>query len=173
MATLPQTFAQTVAAHGNDVALRWKDGDAFREWTWNDYADRVGHCRRRAPRLGVGRGDRVVLMLRNRPEFHVADTATALLGATPVSIYNSSAPEQIEYLVGHSEASVAIVEDIGFLERFLKVRSELPNLRHVVIVDDPDGSRPDDIRAVGLACSARRPSTSTPSSGNRATRRPR
>ena len=84
-------------------------------------------------------------MLRNRPEFHVADTATVLLGATPVSIYNSSAPEQIEYLVGHSEASVAVVEDIGFLERFLKVRSELPNLRHVAIVDDPDGLAPSDV----------------------------
>ena len=43
METLPQTFARTVAAHGDDVALRWKDGDAYREWTWNDYADRVGH----------------------------------------------------------------------------------------------------------------------------------
>ena len=67
-------------------------------------------------------------MLRNRPEFHVADMATVLLGATPVSIYNSSAPEQVQYLVGHSEATVAIVEDIGFLERFLKVRSELPGV---------------------------------------------
>ena len=41
--------------------------------------------------LGVGRGDRVVLMMRNRPEFHVADVAVLLLGATPISIYNSSA----------------------------------------------------------------------------------
>ena len=145
METLPQTFARTVAAHGNDVALRWKDGDAYREWTWNDYADRVGHLAAALRALDVGRGDRVVLMLRNRPEFHVADTATALLGATPVSIYNSSAPEQIEYLVAHSEASVAVVEDIGFLERFLKVRSELPNLRQVAIVDDPDGVAPSDV----------------------------
>ena len=78
--------------------------------------------------LGVSRGDRVVLMMRNRPEFHVADVAVLLLGATPISIYNSSAPEQVQYLAGHCEASVAIVEDGDYLDRFLSVRGELPKL---------------------------------------------
>ena len=40
-------------------------------------------------------------MMRNRPEFHIADIAVLLLGATPISIYNSSAPDQVQYLVGH------------------------------------------------------------------------
>ena len=80
-----------------------------------------------------GAGDRVVLMMRNRPEFHVAGHGRACCcGATPISIYNSSAPEQVEYLVGHCEAEVAIVEDDGYLERFLKVRDELPALEHIV-----------------------------------------
>ena len=51
------------------------------------------------------------MLMRNRPEFHVADIAVLLLGATPISIYNSSSPEQIQYLAGHSRAEVAIVED--------------------------------------------------------------
>ncbi|MGH8978801.1 MAG: AMP-dependent synthetase/ligase, partial [Acidimicrobiia bacterium] len=144
MATLPQLFADTVAARPEATAVRWKSGDEFREWTWSDLADRVARCAAALRDLGVGHGDRVVLMLRNRPEFHVADTAVLLLGATPVSIYNSSAPEQVQYLVGHSEATVAIVEDIGFLERFLKVRTELPALQHLVIVDDPDELAPAD-----------------------------
>ena len=61
-------------------------------------------------------------MIRNRAEFHPLDLAMMFCGATPVSIYNSSAPEQIEYLVNDCGAKVAIVEDSGFLERFLKVR---------------------------------------------------
>ena len=79
-----------------------------------DRLRRAGHpARRQPPDLGVGRGDRVVLMMRNRPEFHVADLAVMLLGATPISIYNSSAADQVQYLVGHCEASVAILEDEG------------------------------------------------------------
>jgi len=46
----------------------------------------------------AARCDRVALMLRNRPEFHVADVACVLVGATPISIYNSSSPDQIAYL---------------------------------------------------------------------------
>jgi long-chain acyl-CoA synthetase len=146
MPTLPEFFARTVADHPDQVALRWKSAaDAFGEWTWRDYAERVGRLAAALRDLGVGHGTRVVLMMRNRPEFHIADTAVLLLGATPISIYNSSAPEQVQYLVGHCEASVAIVEDIGFLERFLKVRSELPALRHIAIVDDPELLAADDI----------------------------
>src|SRR5437868_5546776 len=84
-------------------------------------------------------------MLRNRPEFHVTDMAVLLAGATPISIYNSSSPDQIQYLTSHSDAVVAIVEDVDFLERFLKVRPELPALRTVVVLDDPDGLAPEDV----------------------------
>ena len=70
----------------------------------------------------------VLLMMRNRPDFHWLDAACQFLRATPVSIYNSSSPEEIAYLAGHAGAEVAIVEDAGFLEKFLKVRDELPEL---------------------------------------------
>ena len=68
-------------------------------------------------------------MMRNIPEFHVLDMAAVICGATPISIYNSSSPEQVAYLVGHCEAKVGVVEDVGFLERFLKVRDELADLK--------------------------------------------
>jgi long-chain acyl-CoA synthetase len=145
MPTISEFLLRTVDARAGQVALRWKRGDAHATWTWSDYAARVARLAAALRELGVQRGDRVVLMMRNRPEFHVADTAAVVLGATPISIYNSSAPEQVQYLAGHCEASVAIVEDIGYLERFLKVRSELPALAHVAIVDDPDHLAPSDI----------------------------
>jgi long-chain acyl-CoA synthetase len=145
--TVPSRFLRTVRARPEAVALRAKDGDGWRELTFAQYAD--GACRVAGGlrELGVGRGDRVVLMMRNRPEFYVADMGALLAGATPISIYNSSAPEQVEYLAGHCEAKAAILEDVGFLERFLKVRSELPALEHIVVMEDPDGVAPDDVRS--------------------------
>ena len=138
--TVPNRFVRTVAAHPEAVALRWKnDDDSWGEWTFRDYADRVATAAGGLRAMGVGRGDRVVLMLRNVPEFHVLDMAACVLGATPISIYNSSSPEQVEYLVNHSESVVAFVEDIGFLERFNKVRAQLPTLRQLGVVRDPDG----------------------------------
>jgi long-chain acyl-CoA synthetase len=71
-------------------------------------------------------------MMRNIPEFHFVDLGVAALGATAISIYNSSSPEQVSYLTGHCKAKVAVVEDDGFEERFLKVREELPALETIV-----------------------------------------
>jgi len=151
--TVATCFRDTVAARPEAVALRWQDGDAWREWTWADYGDQSCRLAAALRDLGVVHGERVVLMMRNRPEFHIADVATVLVGATPVSIYNSSAPEQIEYLVRHSGAVTAIVEDVEYLERLLKVRDELPCLEHVVVIDD-DGRAPGDVLHFEELCGA-------------------
>jgi long-chain acyl-CoA synthetase len=133
--TVPRLFAATVSDRPDAVALRWKDGEGWGEWTWRDYADRASRVAGGLAALGVGRGDRVVLMMRNRPEFHVADLAALLLGATPISIYNSSAPEQVQYLAGHCHARIAIVEGDDYLARLTGVRDALPELAEVVVLD--------------------------------------
>jgi long-chain acyl-CoA synthetase len=120
------------------TALRWKDGEEWRSVRWPDVADQVARAAGGLRALGVEAGDRVVLMLRNRPEFHVVDTATLALRATPISIYNSSSSEQIAYLAGHCQAKVAVVE-ADFLPRLAAVRDELPQLEHVVVVAGSGG----------------------------------
>ncbi len=134
--TVPLAFRDQVRARPDAVALRWLDGTAWKESTWADYGDQAARLAGALGDLGVGHGDRVVLMLRNRPEFHVADVASMLVGATPVSIYNSSSAEQVAFIAGNCGARVAIVEDAGFLATLLEARPELPDLRHIVVVEE-------------------------------------
>jgi long-chain acyl-CoA synthetase len=144
--TVPAQFLRTVQENADRTALRWRDEDgSWGEWTFAEYAEKVALAAAGLRERGVGPGTRVVLMLRNIPEFHVIDMAVYFCGGTAVSIYNSSAPEQIAYLAGHCEARVAFVEDVGFLESFLKVRDELPALEHIGILRDPDGIAPGDV----------------------------
>jgi long-chain acyl-CoA synthetase len=143
--TVPMRFLRTVAAHPDQVALRAKDGDGWVEVTYREYADQVAVVTAALEAHGVGPGDRVVLMMRNIIDFHIVDMALLFRGATPISIYNSSAPEQVAYLAGHCKASMAVVEDVGFLERFLKVRDDLPALRTIAVLSDPDGTAGDDV----------------------------
>ena len=136
--TVASEFLTTVAAHGPRTALRWMTGaDQWDSLTFDQMADKVARAATGLRSLGVAPGDRVLLMMRNIPEFHWLDLAVLFLGATPVSIYNSSSPEQVTYLAGHCGAKVAIVENEGFLEKFLKVREELPDLETIVTVVDP------------------------------------
>lgn len=144
--TVPKAFLKTREQHGGRVALRWKEPDgSFGEWTFDDYAERVARVAAGLAARGIGRGDRIVLMLRNIPEFHVVDLAAYFVGATAISIYNSSSPEQVQYLVDHSEAKLGFVEDMGFLSRFLETRDRLPGLESLGILNDPEGAAPADV----------------------------
>jgi long-chain acyl-CoA synthetase len=133
-ATVTQAFLATVAERSDQVALRWRDGGGWSSMTFAALAGAVARAAGGLRALGVQRGDRVVLMLRNVAEFHVADLAVVFLGATPVSIYNSSSAEQVAYLTRTCGATVAIAETPGFVDRFLEVRGQLPRLGPVVAV---------------------------------------
>jgi long-subunit acyl-CoA synthetase (AMP-forming) len=90
--TVAAAFQATAAAHPGAAALRTK-GDEV-SVSWGEYAERVRAVAAGLAALGVGRGDTVGIMLTNRPEFHFADSAAIHLGATPFSVYNTSAAEQ-------------------------------------------------------------------------------
>jgi long-chain acyl-CoA synthetase len=148
MSEQPRTFVdgflRTVGRQPHDVAVRELDGHQVSDpssMTWSEYADLVARAASGLQALGVSRGDRVVLMMRNRLEFHIADLAVLVCGATPISIYNSSSPEQIAYLVGHSKSTVAIVEAGDFADRVLAAAADAPTLRSVVVIGDaPQGT---------------------------------
>lgn len=127
----------TVAQRGADPALRWRVEGAWADMTWSDYVAKAASVATGLRGLGVRPGDRVGFLLRNRPEFHVADLGTLLAAAVPVSFYNTSPPDRLAYLAGHCEATVIIVDDQSALERFELVRDRLPSLRCLVVVDDP------------------------------------
>ena len=134
--TSAKRFLANLDRNAGVEVVRWKDADgAWHGWTMTELADATARLATGLSNLGVGKGDTVVLMMRNRPEFHALDLAVLFLGATPVSIYNSSAPEQVDYLVNDCKAKVAVVEDDGFLERFLKVRESLPTLESIVLIE--------------------------------------
>jgi len=142
--TVAAEFVAALEARRDVTAVRWRDADGnWQSWTTGELADRVARAAAGLRELGVGPGQRVMLMMRNIAEFHVADLAVVFCGATPVSIYNSSAPDQIAYLAGHAEATLAIVEDGEFLSRFDAVRDRLPNLAKFVVVRDVEGDCDD------------------------------
>jgi len=131
-ATVAEAFRITARERADEVAIRTK-GDAF-TITWGQLRERVDALAAGLSELGVGRGQAVALMLSNRPEFHLCDLAAMMLGATPFSIYNSYAPEQIRYLVTDAGTRVLICEQ-QYLPQVQAARAELPSLEHVIVVD--------------------------------------
>ena len=137
--TITAAFAGTVGARPDVVALRAGAGDGAATLTWGEYGDAAARFAAGLAALGLQPGERVALMLRNRPEFHVADMGILLAGGTPVSIYNSSPPDRIAYVLHHTGARLAVVDD-AFADRLAAARKLVSGLDKVVRVGgDPEG----------------------------------
>lgn len=144
--TVTAALVSTAAARRDEVALRWRrPGGGWGSWTWGDYAERAARIAAGLRQLGVGRGDRVLLMTHNRPEFHAVDMATLLVGAVPVSIYNSSSAEEVGYVTTHADAVVAVVENAQYLDRFLQTGGALGRLRQLVVVSETEETVPSGV----------------------------
>jgi len=137
-ATIAEAFRITSANRADEVAIRTKGDEVA--WTWGELRERVDALAGGLSALGLERGQTVALMLGNRPEFHLADLAAMMVGATPFSIYTQYTPDQIRYQVTDADARIMITEQ-QFLTKMLEARSELPAVEHVIVVDGdaPDG----------------------------------
>ena len=138
-----EAFQVTAAEWAESPALRFKDSDY--EASWADYAEAVRKRAAGLVKLGVKRGDTVGFMLVNRPALHLTDAAAMHLGATCFSVYNTSSPEQVEYLVRDAGNRVIVTEQ-EFLETVLAARELVDTLEHVVVVD---GEAPEGTIAIG------------------------
>jgi long-chain acyl-CoA synthetase len=130
--TLVHAFQYTAAQRPDAVALR-NPGDAV-SLTWREYAGRVEQLAAGLAALGVERGDTVGLMLLNRPEFHLLDTAVMHLGATPFSVYNTARAEQVAHQFANARNRVAVTER-HFLPAVLAAQRLVPTVEHIVLID--------------------------------------
>jgi long-chain acyl-CoA synthetase len=135
---LALAFARTVERIPDDPAIIWGEGDDEQRVTWAEVAARAARIAGGLASLEVSKGDTVAIMLNNRPEFIPIDLGAVSLGAVPFSIYQTSSPEQIQYVCSDAEAKVAIVES-AFLEVFNEARKELPRIEKLIVIDGDGG----------------------------------
>ncbi|MFF1558368.1 AMP-dependent synthetase/ligase [Streptomyces sp. NPDC058279] len=116
--TLPDLLARNARDHGDLPALSWREGAGWRTLSWGEVRHEVASLAAGYAALGVERGEHVLLMMGNRPEHWLTDLALVHLGAVPVTVYGTSAPEQIAHIARHSGARLAVVEGARELPRW-------------------------------------------------------
>jgi long-chain acyl-CoA synthetase len=133
--TIPDLFDQTMRDHPRSPALTaWRPG--FERHVGTEMlAGEVARFAAGLLALGLKKGDRVLLLSENRPEWAVADYATQFAGGILVPVYVSLTSPQLHYLLDNSGARFAITSTQALLDTLLAAVHDLPNLSQVIVID--------------------------------------
>jgi long-chain acyl-CoA synthetase len=134
---IPDLFFQQVEHLKGKIALRHKDYGIWNRISWTEYGQKVRQVAAGLLALGLEFGDRVGVLGDNRPEWLICHLGAMTAGGATCGVYPTSAPEQVAYVVGHSEAKVLFVENEEQVDKVLQIMDELKVAQ--VVVWDPKG----------------------------------
>jgi long-chain acyl-CoA synthetase len=135
--TIAGLIPRAVAAHGANVAIRYKREGSWREVTYTELGEIVQEIGSGLIELGLQAGERICILGNTRPEWTYADMAATSAGLVVVPIYQTNSPEECLWVISDSEATAIVVEDQSQLEKIVAIKDEVPNLRTVIIMDPP------------------------------------
>ncbi|MCP4296380.1 MAG: AMP-binding protein [Proteobacteria bacterium] len=135
---VPQYFNIAYAVcdrHENDrVALIYEgDSGIIENWTFRQFKDRSNQLANWLSQIGLKQGDRVGIVLTQRPETPVCHLAAFKMGAISIPLANLFGKEALKYRLQDSGAKIVFTEDEN-LEVMLEIKEELESLQHVVLV---------------------------------------
>lgn len=119
--------------------------------TWGEFADSVEAAACALEILGICPQDKVAVFSPNCPEIVVADFACYRNRAVPVSIYSTSSPEQVRYIIKDAGAKAIFVGGADHYAAVRSIAAECPGLEHVIIIEESVCKDSDDTRSMSFA----------------------
>ncbi|MBN43536.1 MAG: long-chain fatty acid--CoA ligase [Alphaproteobacteria bacterium] len=136
---LPQVFFEKAEELGDSPMLWAKRYGSWHPISWAEARDTVSSVSRGLRQLGVARGDRVLLVSENRPEWGLADLAIMSAGAITVPAYITNTVADHIHIVSDSDPRVAIVSNARLAERLLPAIRNTSSINNVVIMEGATG----------------------------------
>ncbi len=134
--TLPKYFLERVKQYGDKkVAVRQKDFGIWQEYTWQDAYENVRDFALGLASLGLERGERVTIVGDNDRQYLWADLGIMSVGGIAVGIFTDAGPTEMEYVISHSEAVIAMAKDQEQCDKLLEIREKIPNVKKVIYWD--------------------------------------
>lgn len=136
--TLAELFIEQTTEHRGQPYISHKPerGKPYKTLTYGAFGERVRRFAGGLSALGIKRGDRIAILADSRPEWLITDFAALALGAVTVPMFPTLTAKQVEYILQHSGAAVAVVSNDVQLAKVIKSIPELIDLRHIIVMND-------------------------------------
>jgi long-chain acyl-CoA synthetase len=159
--TIVSIFKDQVERLGHRAALKYRRNGLWESISWREYADAVKEFGLGLVSMGFEPGQTMSIFSTNRPGWHIADLGCMSVDGVTVPIYPTSAPDQIAYILNHSEARYIVCQDEEFGKKILELREKLEYLQRVILIegtlDDDFVVTFDDVRKMGRDLDAQEP----------------
>ncbi|HUJ61548.1 MAG TPA: long-chain fatty acid--CoA ligase [Kofleriaceae bacterium] len=132
--TIPQRVLRQAAERPTAIAYCAKSDGRWLETSWKSYAEQIRTAARALIALGMPRGGKVSILGYNRPEWAIFDHAAMMAGGVPAGIYTTCSPDEVQYIIHHSESVAVLVENAAQLAKVKARRAQLPLLRWIVMM---------------------------------------
>jgi long-chain acyl-CoA synthetase len=130
--TIPKLIRRNYQRLGSLTAMCMKRFGVWQRYSWQDYYHRVKYLSLGLVSLGLKPGDVVCIIGDNEPEWFWGEFAVQAAGGIATGIFVDSTPAEVNYIVAHSGARFAIVNDQEQTDKFLEIRDELPSLERII-----------------------------------------
>jgi long-chain acyl-CoA synthetase len=133
VATLLRRNAEDYGDHPAVTSHWGPDGTTV---SWRDFREQIAAVAHGLAGIGLGSGDRMLIMSSRRPEHWTGDLGAMHVGAIPCTTYDTLSTDQIAYVARHSAAPVVLLEGAEQVARWSPALPDLPDLRKVVVIDE-------------------------------------
>ncbi len=134
--TLAEMLLNTLKAHPRPDFMLYKKDGRYVPVSTEEFGRQVRHLCLGLKELGLTKGDKIILLSENRPEWVMSDLACLCLGAITVPVYTTLVPEQVKYLIDDSDARAVIVSNDEQWQKVAAVRGALDKVRHFITMSD-------------------------------------
>ncbi len=142
--TIPQIIGNNGYKWPYKVAMCIKRRGIWQEYKWQEYYETIKYFSLGMVSLGLKPGEVVCIIGDNEPEWFWGEFATQAARAIATGIFVDSIPSEVKYIVEHSGAKFALVNDQEQVDKFLEIKTELPLLKKVIYWDPKGLKNYDD-----------------------------
>ena len=126
-----------VEKHPNqDTALAGKKNGQWVKYSIQSYIEHVNNLSYALMELGIGKGDKVAIILSNRPEWNMLDMAISQVGAVVVPVYPTISEEDYRYILADCDAKMVVIDGLSVMNKVTNILPDAPNVKLVYTMVD-------------------------------------
>jgi long-chain acyl-CoA synthetase len=143
--TLSKIFLNLEKNHQREDLMMAKKNGQYQPLSTAEFARRVRNISSGLKALGLNKGDKVVILSENRPEWVMVDVATVCSRGVAVPVYTNLTSDQIRYIINDSQARFLVCSNLKLWQKVASIRPELPLIEKYILME---GAMPGEVMSL-------------------------